>query len=128
METPEYMVTNERGDRYLSIDALELHHICVACAANRRFIEPGNTRDCTIPLDRKHHCLFVKRYRGSAEFAGEMELVLVADRLYTIRTRVNTGVITKRDALWEWGEKRAVGYNDLLVDAEYQRIIVDGDI
>jgi hypothetical protein len=128
MDTPEYRITNEGGDAYLNIEVLEIQHICATCAANHRFAEQGNPVACKIPVGRKHFCHFVRRYRERPEFATEMEAVLLAERLYILRKQVNTGAITKRDALMEWGEKRAFNYNDILVDAEYQRIFIDGNI
>jgi len=50
---------------------------------------------------------------------------LLAERLYLLRKQVNTGKITKRDALMEWGEKWATWYNDIMVDAEFKRIFID---
>ncbi len=128
MDTPECSVTNEVGDAYLNIEVLEIQHICATCAANRRFAEQGNPVACKIPVGRKHLCHFVRKYRERPEFATEMEAVLLTERLYTLRKQVNIGAITKRDALMEWGEERAFKYNNVLVDAEYQRIFIDGNI
>lgn len=125
METPEFSITNEKGDAYLNIEMLELRHICATCAANRRFAKQGNPVTCKIPVGRKHLCHFVRKYRERPEFATEMETVLLAERLYLLRKQVNTGKITKRDALLKWGEKRATWYNDIMVDAEFKRIFID---
>ena len=125
MNTPEFSITNEGGDAYINIEMLEIQHICATCAANRRFAEQGNPVTCKIPVGRKHLCHFVRRYRERPEFATEMETVLLAERLYTLRKQVNTGKITKRDALLKWGEKRATWYNDIMVDAEFKRIFID---
>ena len=128
MDVPEFTITNEVGNAYLNVEMLELDHICQTCVANRRFTEHGNPVTCTIPSERKHLCHFVKKYREKPGFAEEMDLMLVAERLYLLRRRVNAGEITKRDALIAWGVKRVNKYNDMMVDAEYQRIIVDGNI
>lgn len=128
MDTPEFSIINEEGNAYLNIEILELNHICTVCAANRRFTEQGTPVACKIPVGRKHLCHFVRRYRERPEFATEMEAVLLAERLYTLRKQVTSGKITKRDALMEWGEERAFNYNNVLVDAEYQRIFIDGNI
>ena len=128
MDTPEFSIINEEGNAYLNIEILELNHICTVCAANRRFTEQGTPVACKIPVGRKHLCHFVRRYRERPEFATEMEAVLLAERLYTLRKQVTSGKITKRDALMEWGEERAFNYNNVLVDAEYQRIFIDGTI
>lgn len=128
MDTPEFSIINEEGNAYLNIEILELNHICTVCAANRRFTEQGTPVACKIPVGRKHLCHFVRRYRERLEFATEMEAVLLAERLYTLRKQVTSGKITKRDALMEWGEERAFNYNNVLVDAEYQRIFIDGNI
>jgi hypothetical protein len=128
MDTPEYSITNEGGDVYLNIEMLEIQHICATCAANHRFTEQGTPVACKIPVGRKHLCHFVRRYRERPEFATEMEAVLLAERLYTLRKQVTSGKITKRDALMEWGEEQVFNYNDVLVDAEYQRIFIDGTI
>jgi hypothetical protein len=125
METPEFSITNEGGDAYLNIEMLELRHICATCAANRRFANQGNPVACKIPVGRKHLCHFVRRYRERPEFATEMEAVLLAERLYTLRKQVTAGKITKRDAILKWGEKRATRYNDIMVDAEFKRIFID---
>ena len=125
MNTPEFSITNEGGDAYINIEMLEIQHICATCAANRRFTEQGTPVACKIPVGRKHLCHFVRRYRERPEFATEMETVLLAERLYTLRKQVNTGKITKRDALLKWGEKRATWYNDIMVDAEFKRIFID---
>jgi len=125
METPEFSITNEKGDAYLNVEMLELRHICATCAANRRFAKQGNPVTCKIPVGRKHLCHFVRKYRERPEFATEMETVLLAERLYLLRKQVNTGKITKRDALLKWGEKRATWYNDIMVDAEFKRIFID---
>ena len=125
MNTPEFSITNEGGDAYINIEMLEIQHICATCAANRRFAEQGNPVTCKIPVGRKHLCHFVRRYRERPEFATEMEAVLLAERLYTLRKQVTSGKITKRDALMEWGEKRATRYNDIMVDAEFKRIFID---
>ena len=128
MDTPEFSIINEEGNAYLNIEILELNHICTVCAANRRFTEQGTPVACKIPVGRKHLCHFVRRYRERPEFATEMEAVLLAERLYTLRKQVTSGKITKRDALMEWGEEQVFNYNDILVDAEYQRIFIDGTI
>jgi hypothetical protein len=128
MDTPEFSIINEEGNAYLNIEILELNHICTVCAANRRFTEQGTPVACKIPVGRKHLCHFVRRYRERPEFATEMEAVLLAERLYTLRKQVTSGKITKRDALMEWGEEQVFNYNDVLVDAEYQRIFIDGTI
>jgi hypothetical protein len=128
MDTPEFSIINEEGNAYLNIEILELNHICTVCAANRRFTEQGAPVACKIPVGRKHLCHFVRRYRERPEFATEMEAVLLAERLYTLRKQVTSGKITKRDALMEWGEEQVFNYNDVLVDAEYQRIFIDGTI
>ena len=125
MDTPEFSIINEEGNAYLNIEMLEIQHICATCAANRRFAEQGNPVICKIPVGRKHLCHFVRKYRERPEFATEMETVLLAERLYLLRKQVNTGKITKRDALLKWGEKRATWYNDIMVDAEFKRIFID---
>lgn len=125
MDTPEFSIINEEGNAYLNIEMLELRHICATCAANRRFAKQGNPVTCKIPVGRKHLCHFVRKYRERPEFATEMETVLLAERLYLLRKQVNTGKITKRDALLKWGEKRATWYNDIMVDAEFKRIFID---
>ena len=125
MDTPEFSIINEEGNAYLNIEILELNHICTVCAANRRFTEQGTPVACKIPVGRKHLCHFVRRYRERPEFATEMEAVLLAERLYTLRKQVTSGKITKRDALLKWGEKRATRYNDIMVDAEFKRIFID---
>ena len=125
MDTPEFSIINEEGNAYLNIEMLEIQHICATCAANRRFAEQGNPVTCKIPVGRKHLCHFVRRYRERPEFATEMEAVLLAERLYTLRKQVTSGKITKRDALLKWGEKRATRYNDIMVDAEFKRIFID---
>ena len=125
MDTPECSVTNEVGDAYLNIEMLELRHICATCAANRRFAEQGNPVTCKIPVGRKHLCHFVRKYRERPEFADQMEAVMLAERLSSLRKLVTAGKITKRDALLKWGEKRATRYNDIMVDAEFKRIFID---
>jgi hypothetical protein len=128
METPEFSITNEKGDAYLNIEWLELNHICTVCKGiwkeNHRLAGQGNLI-CRIPANRKHLCHVVRKYRERPDVADQMEAVMLAERLSSLRKLVTAGKITKRDALLKWGEKRATRYNDIMVDAEFKRIFID---